>query len=135
MDERADPQLFELVAFTALEFHAQDSTAIRLLLYSALEGNELSQMIFRQHIIQKDRMLAAYIKRRIAEGAFRQIDPMTAVRAFGGMIFGQVLSNTIFAQEARELFNVSNRQAAKRFTDIFLAGLRAENCPASTQKK
>lgn len=126
MEARNDRLLFESMAFYILEFHTHDQTAMRLMLYSALEGKELSRMIFRQHIVQKDRQMAAYLKKRIAEGAIRPVDPMTAVRVFGSMVMGQAMSNSIFGDEARELLNLSNRQIAKRFTDIFLAGIRAE---------
>ena len=42
---------------------------MRVLYYSALEGNELSQMIFRTHIAEVHKLLADYIKQRIREGA------------------------------------------------------------------
>jgi AcrR family transcriptional regulator len=125
MEARDDRRVFETLALTMLDFHAQDETPMRILYYSALEGNELSQMIFRNHIAQTHRTLADYIKLRTREGAFRKIDPMTAVRGFLGMVMGQCMLTRFFTTEARELLDITNRQAAERFTDLFLAGLRA----------
>src|SRR5215510_14102879 len=45
-----DHKVFFSLGFHLLEAHERDDTAIRLLLYSALEGHELAEMIFRNHI-------------------------------------------------------------------------------------
>ena len=108
-----------------LDFHAQDETPMRVLYYSALEGNELSQMIFRNHIAEVHKLLAGYIKLRIREGAFRKVDPMTAIRGFMGMVMGQSMLTRFFTEAARELLDINDKQAAERFTDIFLTGIRA----------
>lgn len=118
-----DRQVFESLAYHVLEFHEHDDTAMRLLLYSALEGHELADMIVRNHISKTHRQLADYLKRRIAEGAFRRIDPLMAVRGFMGMIIGQVLHKKFFQKAGGDVINISNRQAAEHFTDIFLASL------------
>ena len=125
IEARDDRRVFETLAFKMLDFHAQDETPMRVLYYSALEGNELSQMIFRNHIAKTHRMLADYIKLRTREGVFRKVDPMTAIRGFLGMVMGQSMLTRFFTAEARELLDITDRQAAERFTDIFLAGIRA----------
>lgn len=118
-----DRRVFEEIAFRMLEFHQQDDEAMRLLMYSALEGHELAEMIFRQHVAHVFHRLATFIKRRVSEGKFRKVDPMTAVRAFIGMVIYHALTNKMFPHHARELLNIGNRQAAERFTDIFLASM------------
>lgn len=122
---RDDKRVFETLAFRMLDFHAQDETPMRVLYYSALEGNELSQMIFRNHIAAVHKLLADYIKLRIREGAFRKVDPMTAIRGFMGMVMGQSMLTRFFTEAARELLDINDKQAAERFTDIFLTGIRA----------
>ena len=52
-----------------------DSTLLRLLLFSALEGHELSEMFFGKHHKVFYDHLAAYIRTRIKDGAFRPVDP------------------------------------------------------------
>jgi AcrR family transcriptional regulator len=121
-----DRRLFETVAFHLLEFHEHDDTAMRLLLYSALEGHELAEMIFRNHISKAQRQLAEYVKRRIAEGAFRRVDPGSAVRGFLGILINHIWSKKFFRYDGNEALSISNRQAAERFTEFFLASMT--NC-------
>ena len=123
MKAKDDRQVFETMAFRVLEFHECDDTALRLLFYSALEGHELAEMIFRNHILKTHRRLADYLKQRIADGAFRRVDPMTAVRAFMGMVTNQVMHKKFYRGSSDELLKITNRQAAERFTDLFLASL------------
>ncbi len=120
MSEDNDRQVFESLAFHILEFHERDDSFMPLLLYSALEKHELADMFFRTQVTHYYRKLADYIKRRISDGAFRPIDPLTAVRAFLGMVINHAQINKLYG---RDLLNISNRQAAAAFTDIFLSGI------------
>jgi AcrR family transcriptional regulator len=120
---KADRRVFESLAFNLLDFHDNDDTAMRLLLYSALEGHELADMIFRNHISKTHRQVAEYVKKRIADGAFRRVDPMTAVRGFIGMIISHVMHKKFFQRNDSEITSVSNRQVAERLTDLFLASM------------
>jgi AcrR family transcriptional regulator len=128
-----DRRVFESLAFTLLEFHEQDDMAMRILLYSALEGHEMAEMIYRNHISKTHRQLADYIKKRIAEGAFRRIDPMTAVRCFLGTIINHVMFKKFFCRYDDEPMNLTNRQASERFTDLFLASMT--NLDHETQRQ
>ncbi len=118
-----DRHVFESIAFNILEFHERDDTAMRLLLYSALEGHELAEMIVRNHISKVHRRLADYVKKRIAEGAFRRVDPMTSVRGFIGMVISHVMQKKFFQHALEVPLNPNNRQVAASFTDLFLASL------------
>ncbi len=123
MERREDRKVFESFAFFMLEFHANDGTAMRILLYSALEGHELAGMIFRNHISKGYRILADYVRKRAAEGVFRKVDAMTAVRGFVGMVMNHAMINRFFQADGKEMLNISNRQAAERFADLFLGSL------------
>ncbi len=123
MNAGDDRQVFESIAFHILEFHQNDDTAMRLLLYSALERHELVEMIFRNHILKTHRLLAEYVEKRIADGTFRRVDPMTAVRGFMGMITSQVMHKKFFEPQGSDTTNMPNRLAAERFADIFLASM------------
>jgi AcrR family transcriptional regulator len=127
INAKDDRKVFESLALNLLDFHDQDDTAMRLLLYSALEGHELAEMIFRNHILKTHRQVADYVKTRIADGAFRRIDPMTAVRGFLGMVINHVMHKKFFQQNDNEILAVSNRQAAERLTDFFLASMTNHN--------
>ncbi len=123
MERCDDRRVFEAFAFHLLEFHERDDTAMRVLMYSALEGHELAEMIFRNHIARKHHHLAEYVKRRIAAGVFRRVDPMVAVRGFIGMVMNHAILNKFFRRDVRQLLDLTNRQAAAAFTDLFLASM------------
>ena len=118
-----DRHIFESIALNLLEFHESDDTALRLLFYSALEGHELADMIFRNHISKLHRRLADYVKKRIADGTFRRIEPMAAVRCFMGMILAHVMHKKFFQHALDEPLNASNRQLAATFADLFLSSM------------
>lgn len=118
-----DRGLFELVALRMLEINDADQNTMRLMLYSGLEGHELAEIFFRNHIVRIFHALAGFIRRRVDEGRYRQVDPMTAVRSFIGMVHYHAMTTKLFPHQVNELLNISNRQAAERFADIFIASM------------
>ncbi len=132
---RNDRKIFERIALHILDTHEQDESFLRLLFYSALEGHELAELFFRNHVSERYRMVTSYIKIRITEGAFRKVDPMIAVRSFFGTILHHAITNRFFNESLGEQkLNISNRQAAERFTDFFLAGIINPNYLPNNRK-
>jgi AcrR family transcriptional regulator len=124
VEQRNDRKLFETIALHILEVHDRDETFMRLMFYSALEGHELSDMFFRNQVAERYREVANYIKERIHEGVFRKVDPQIAVRAFFGMVIHHAQTKRFFNQSLGDQKSTfSNRIAAERFTDLFLAGI------------
>ena len=123
MERGDDRTVFESFAFHIMEFHEHDDTAMRILLYSALEGHELAEMIFNNHILKAHNRLAEYIKKRMDEGAFRPTNPIMAVRGFVGMVMNQVQLKKFFGNTAQEFLNLTNQQSAEHFADLFLASM------------
>ena len=80
-----DHRVFTMIASYRIR-PGVDSTLLRLLLFSALEGHELSEMFFGKHHKVFYDHLAAYIRTRIEDGAFRPVDPLLAARAYIGMV-------------------------------------------------
>lgn len=116
-----DKAFFGSLAFEMLEFHCKDETFIRLLLYSALEGHDLSSFVFHSAARDFKERIHRYIQQRIADGAFRQINPAVAARAFVGMVLHQAEMRTIF--KATDELKISNKQIADRFVEVFLHGI------------
>lgn len=116
-DDRA---YFGSLAFEMLEFHSKDNTFMRLLLFSALEGHDLSEVFFNSSALEIKNNLRRYIKQRISDKAFRRVDPALAARAFVGMVLHQAQVRNIFQGDDVKL---SNRQIADRFVEIFLNGI------------
>ena len=116
-----DQAYFGSLAYEMLEFHSKDRTFMRLLLFSALEGHDLSEIFFHSTAREMKNHIRRYIKQRITDGAFRPIDPAVAARAFVGMVLNQAQVRDIFRDDD---LRFSNRQMADRFVDIFLNGIR-----------
>lgn len=117
-----DRELFTSFAFEVLEAHRRDHTLTRLLLFSALEGHELSEIFYHSTAREVRSQLERYIKRRIADGAFRRVDPALCARAFLGIVVYHAQSRILYKNENIKL---SSRQLADRFVDMFLNGLSA----------
>jgi len=122
MQRKDDRAVFESLALGALDHHENDPQFQRLLLYSALEKHELSQMFFDQIVRHVYDFLGSYIRERQRDGAFIEIDPAIVVRCFIGMVMHHSLNNNLWDPD-RRLLNVSNEGAAKYFTDILLKGI------------
>ena len=127
-----DKAYFGSLAYEMLEFHSTDRTFMRLLLFSALEGHELSEIFFHSTAREMKNHIRRYIKQRIADGAFRPIDPAIAARAFVGMVLNQAQIRNIFRDDD---LRFSNRQMADRFVDIFLNGIRKPGYRASRHSR
>lgn len=118
--KRDDERVFRLIAASRIRRDA-DPTLLRLLLFSALEGHELSDMFFRnQHRVFYD-YLAGYIERRTREGAFRRVDPLLAARAFIGMLAHHRLLHEIFRVPAHR----QPEDSVSAYVALFLDGLLA----------
>jgi TetR/AcrR family transcriptional regulator len=117
-DDRA---FFGALAFDLLELYARDSGLLRLLLFSALEGHELSRMFYKTMSRQVRDHLRAYIKQRIADGTFRQIDPIASSRVFLGMVTHHAQVVALYPYDD---VKISNKQMADYFVEVFLDGAR-----------
>jgi TetR/AcrR family transcriptional regulator len=117
-DDRA---FFGSLAFDLLDLYSKDPSLIRLLLFSALEGHDLSRMFYKTMSRQVRDHVRAYIKQRIADGAFRQLDPVASSRVFLGMV---VHHAQVVALYPYDDVKISNRQMADYFVEIFLDGAR-----------
>jgi AcrR family transcriptional regulator len=118
--KRDDVRVFSLVASYRIRGGA-DPSLLRLLLFSALEGHELSDMFFsNQHRVFYD-YLSSYIAQRIRDGAFRHVDPLLAARAFMGMLAHHRLLHEIF----RVPVHRSSDDCVETYVSLFLEGLRA----------
>jgi AcrR family transcriptional regulator len=118
-----DHAFFGALAFGLFEFHRKDRAFMRLLLFSALEGHDLSKIFFHSTVRRMRQDILRYIRQRVADGAYRHVDPQVAARAFIGMLLYQIQVRNLF--EADDL-KLSNRLLADRFVELFLSGLRHE---------
>ncbi len=119
---RDDRRLFRELAGEILVRLDGDPALLRILLYTALEGHALSEPFFRTRVRRVREFVTEYIRDRIAEGAFRPVDPVLAARAFLGMVFDHAHVRCIYGQT--EAYPQGLDEVADAFVDIFLGGLR-----------
>lgn len=100
-----------------------DPTLFRLLLFSALEGHTLSEMFFRSRVKRVDEFLSRYIAERIKGGAFRPVDPLQAAWNFIGMVAYHLLYREIFGQKPPP--HLTTDRAVEAMVEQFLDGMRA----------
>lgn len=119
-----DKEIFYDLALKALSYHDSDQEFLRLLLLSALEGHEFSELFISRKISPIYELLSRYIERRQKEGIFRtDINARLIVRAFIGMMVHHSM-NKILWDSDQKLLKVSNEEAARAFAEILLDGIR-----------
>lgn len=118
-----DYGVFYNLAIRALEKHQSNVGFMRLIFYSALEEHELAAQFFSAFVERVYVFIGEYIARRQREGAFREIEPRIAVRAFLGMLMNHSLNNILWDKE-RRVIDLSNEEAARNFAEILLAGIK-----------
>src|SRR5205807_3201062 len=117
-------EVLSVVATQILERRANDQTLSRLLLFSALENHRLSHRFFRTYVAEYYDMLADFIRKRIAEGRFRDVDPLLAARGFLGMVIYHSWVQELFGGRRFQDFNV--QQVSHTLAKIWLQGMLAE---------
>ena len=112
---------FALIARDILERNLNDATLTRLLLFSGLEEHELTERFFRTYIAEYFETLASYIRRRVREGVYRNVDPLLSARGFVGMVFHYFLVQELFG--AKRYHKSDIKKVSETLTDIWLAGM------------
>ena len=127
-EQRNDVEVFRTIAETIVG-GAPDQNLMRLILFSALESHELSDMFFQNHIRHFYDVLASYIEQRIQEGAFQPVPPLVAARAFMGMLIYHRLLTVLF----RAPLTQEPQDIVQTFVTVFMKGLTRQ--PSQAKKK
>jgi AcrR family transcriptional regulator len=117
-----DAGVFRAVGLESLTRTEQDPSLMRLLLFSALEGHDLSHLFFESKVRGLHEFLSGYIKKRIADGAFQPVDPLLAARGFVGMVAHYLLIHEIFGVKRPP--GVLPEHVVDTFVTLFLQGIR-----------
>ncbi|GJM15961.1 MAG: TetR family transcriptional regulator [Thermodesulfobacteriota bacterium] len=123
-DTKDDHLIFKSIAERMLDKCGNDSSFIRLLHFSALEGHELSDMFFSTYVEYIDMLLCDYIEGRIAEGAFKKVHPLCASQAFIGMVVNHIIVQELFGGKKRNKIN--NDELVETFATVFLSGIKTK---------
>jgi AcrR family transcriptional regulator len=121
-DTQDDSGFFNDLGNTIIQWYAEDSTFIRLLLFSSLEGHELKDL-FHDRSHECFNVISTYIDRRIEAGAMRPVNSRIAGRAFFGMVAHYALSGLVFGCAP---FSESPKEVVAGMVDIFMKGMCKE---------
>src|SRR5574337_1597441 len=91
-----DAGVLRAVGLKMIEQTERDQSLMRLLLFSALEGHELSYIFFESRVRQLHDFLSAYIQKGIDGKRFRPINALVAARGFIGMVVHYLLIHELF---------------------------------------
>lgn len=120
--QNKDREVFRQVGMDVLTIMRDDPALIRLLLYSGLEENEVSDLFFEHHFQRTITFLSDYIADRMEEGAFRDGDSELIALSFLGMICKRVQTREIFDVPVAE--HVGDEAAVEQHVDLILNGLQ-----------
>jgi len=84
---------------------------------------EAAATLYREGILPANQRLAALIRRGIATGEFRDVDPLIAARAFVGMF--QIFAVSQGLLGGQRIFPISEADVVETVTDLFFRGLLA----------
>jgi AcrR family transcriptional regulator len=117
----APKRFFLRLATLIVENQVRHPEYIRLILFSALEKHELSQLCFERHAQVIYSIVIAYLKRQIAAGVVRRVDPALAARAFVGAVHHYCIFELHFGFK---IIRASRKRAVENMVDVFLNGLQ-----------
>lgn len=118
-----DYEVFAAIAREFLVRTARDTELTRLLWFTALENHKLSQRFFRTFVAVYYEALAAHIRRRVSEGAFRKVDPLLSARGFFGMVVYHFLVQELFGGSKYQKFDPET--VASTLAGIWLNGMQS----------
>jgi AcrR family transcriptional regulator len=116
-----DLDILSRVAFQVLERRSKDHTLSRLLLFSALEKHELSERFFRNYVADYFEVLARFVRKGVAAGRFRPVDPLLAARGFLGMVIYHSWIQELYG--GKKVQDFDPHIVSRTLAGIWLAGM------------
>lgn len=124
MRKKDDERVFETIVSNFMQRYSEDTTFLRLLLFSALEGHELAGMFVAGPVRRFFEFLAEYMRERIDEEAFKPVNPEIASRCLVGMVHYFVLLKKIYGDET--LQSIELNETIETMINIFCRGILKE---------
>jgi len=125
MRNKDDPRVFTTIVSNYLRRHSEDTTFMRLLLFSALEGHELASMFVAGPVRKYFEFLADYIGQRIDEGAFKPVNKEITSRCLLGMVHYFVLLREILGDDTLKPADLT--EAVETIVKIFCQGILVDH--------
>lgn len=106
-----------------LSFYDAEPDYLRLLMFSALERHELSDIFYQRHSRAFHDVVVRYLGRRMRQGALRRTHPALAARAFTGMVISYAQACILFK---RAILPLERKQVIRGLVRIYLQGMSKE---------
>lgn len=126
-------EIFIKVAVDFLRRREENDTLPRLLFFTALENHQLSHRFFQEHIVSFYETLADYIRERIKEGTFREVDPLIAARGFFGSLVYHYMVQDLFG--GKRTHNMDCHVVAETLVDLWMNGMMSQASKAPAEGK
>lgn len=114
-------QFFLKLASLIVENTSRQTSYIRLILFSALEKHELSELCFERHARVIYSLVIEYLKRQMEAGVVRKTNPALAARVFIGTVHHYCIFELTFGFK---IVRASKKRAIETMVDIFLNGIQ-----------
>jgi len=126
LEAKEGRELFVELARFLISENTRDQTLMRLLMQSALEQQELSEVFIRTKGLDLIEFLETSIAELIKTGVFKEVNAGLAARAFLGMVLHYVMTQEIYG--LKKCFSFPAEDAARTFVDIFFDGISLKPC-------
>lgn len=113
---------FQKLATLIVDNQARHPEYIRLILFSALEKHELSELCFERHAQVIYSIVIQYLKRQMKAGTVRKMDPTLAARVFVGTVHHYCIFELHFGFK---IVRASRKRAVENMVGIFLNGIQS----------
>lgn len=120
LDTADDRAFFTHLGSLILHFYDKDPPFLRLLLFSALERHELSDLFHERQSCSFERPIIRYIEKRVEQGAFRRFDPALIAHSFMGMVANYGMNRMLYPSKVSSL---PREVLIEGMVDIFLKGI------------
>ncbi len=117
-----DRAFFTALAEAMVDWHERNPAFIRLFLFSALEGNEVGEMLFDRHSCAFWDELTAHIRSRMEAGVFRAGDPALYAYHFIGLVGHYGIHLALFRNTK---LHAPRETVISALVDMFLKGVQA----------
>ena len=115
-------EFFIAVASAIIDWHERHPAYLRLLIFSALEGHEFSELFFERHSVHFLNALADHIRTQVEIKAFRPVDPVVAAHHFIGVTAHYGIHCSIFQKNK---VTMPRDAVVSSIVDIFMKGILA----------
>lgn len=121
---KQDRKVLETIVGNFLRQQSLDSSFMRMLLFSALEGHELGQKFVRGPLQQFFNFLGDYLEERSEDGAFKPVSGQIGARLLIGMVFYFSLLREIYNDPKSQ--SVDLDELTNITVDLFYNGLKSD---------